>query len=407
MTAEPRLWVVSELYYPEQTSTGYFLTRIAEGLADSRRVEAICGRPTYSERGQEVRRKEVRGGVTIHRMRATHFDKDRLALRALNAVTLSLSVLFFALRHFRRGDQVLIVTNPPTLPPLVGWVARIKGMRSILLVHDVYPEVLVATRFVRADGFLHRLLQRAFDATYRLFDDVVVLGRDMHEVAGRKVRDPVRRLHIIPNWGDTDEIGPVARRDNPFAHAQGLVDKRVIQFSGNIGRTHDVETILAVAERLRDCPEIVFLFAGYGGKAGLIGDAPNVMLLPRQPRDLLGPMLNCADATIISFVDAMYGVSVPSRMYNVMAAGTPIIAMADPRSELSLTIAESGAGWTVPQGDVDALERLIREICDPANSAERERRGEAARAAVLASFTLDRVLDLYRKLLDARTTRSR
>ncbi|MCH2486795.1 MAG: hypothetical protein MK010_03505, partial [Erythrobacter sp.] len=78
---KPRLWVVSELYYPEQTSTGYFLTRIAEGLTDAFDVQVICGKPSYSERGVATLRREHRKGTTIHRMWATHFNKDRLALR--------------------------------------------------------------------------------------------------------------------------------------------------------------------------------------------------------------------------------------------------------------------------------------------------------------------------------------
>ena len=46
-----RLWIVTELYYPEETSTGYYLTRIAEGLADVADVKVLCGQPNYSARG--------------------------------------------------------------------------------------------------------------------------------------------------------------------------------------------------------------------------------------------------------------------------------------------------------------------------------------------------------------------
>jgi len=86
MPPRQRLWVVSELYYPEQTSTGYFLTCIAEGLAPDFDVRVICGQPTYSERGHNAPRREIRNGTIIHRMRATHFDKDRLFLRFINLI---------------------------------------------------------------------------------------------------------------------------------------------------------------------------------------------------------------------------------------------------------------------------------------------------------------------------------
>lgn len=400
----PRLWVVSELYYPEQTSTGYFLTHIAEGLGQSMPVSVVCGQPTYSEHGVRAPAREDRNGVRIHRVPATHFGKDRLLLRAINILTLSLSVAWFALTHFRRGDRLLVVTNPPTLPPLVGLIARWKRMDAHLLVHDVYPEVLAATGFLRIDSTAYRLLERFFSGTYRLYQSVIVLGRDMAEVVRDKV-GPGQRITIIPNWGDVDEVQPVARADNPFLRGNAIDAPCIIQFSGNIGRTHDVETVLAAARRLRDRADILFVFAGYGGKTGMVSDAiaagelPNVRLLPRQPRELLGPMLASATATIISFVEAMRGLSVPSRMYNVLSAGTPIIAIAEADSELALVVDEEKAGWVLAPGDVDALTRLIEDLAGPEGTAEAAARGANGRAAVVDRYTLASVLARFRQLI--------
>src|SRR3546814_8351547 len=100
-TARRRLWVVSELYYPEQTSTGYFLTEIAEGLAADFDVRAVCGQPTYSSAGIVAPQRAVRNGVSIYRMRGTRFPTDRLFLRLLNVVTLSLATFWFLLCHVR------------------------------------------------------------------------------------------------------------------------------------------------------------------------------------------------------------------------------------------------------------------------------------------------------------------
>lgn len=400
----PRLWVVSELYYPEQTSTGYFLTHIAEGLGQSMPVSVVCGQPTYSEHGVRAPAREDRNGVRIYRVRATHFGKDRLLLRAINILTLTASVAWFALTHFRRGDRLLVVTNPPTLPPLVGVIARWKRMDAHLLVHDVYPEVLAATGFLSVDSRGYRLLKRFFSATYGLYQSVIVLGRDMAEVVRGKV-DAGRRITIIPNWGDVDEVRPVAREDNSFLRLNAIDAPCVIQFSGNIGRTHDIETVLAAARRLRDRLDILFVFAGYGGKTGVVVDAiaagelPNVRLLPRQPRELLGPMLASATATIISFVDAMRGLSVPSRMYNVLSAATPIIAIAEADSELALVVEEDRAGWVLAPGDVDALVGLVEYLAGSEGATDAAARGAAGRAAVVDRYTLASVLERFRQLI--------
>jgi hypothetical protein len=118
------VWVVSELYHPEETSTGQVMTGIAEGLAARFSVKVLCGQPTYAARGTRAPRAEVRRGVDIHRCVSSTLDKNRLAPRLLNAVTLSVSIFGQALRRFARGDLVLVVTNPPLLPFLMAAACR-------------------------------------------------------------------------------------------------------------------------------------------------------------------------------------------------------------------------------------------------------------------------------------------
>ncbi|HST35282.1 MAG TPA: glycosyltransferase family 4 protein, partial [Allosphingosinicella sp.] len=200
------------------------------------------------------------------------------------------------------------------------------------------------------------------------------------------------------------EIAPVAAEANAFRAEHGLGGKFVVQFSGNIGRTHDVELILETAALLRERADILFLFVGYGGKSPLVTKASeaglgNVRFLPRQPRERLGEMLAASDATLIPLIEGMYGLSVPSRMYNVMAAGVPIVAIADPRSELALAVAEESAGWVIEARSAAGLAALIASLASSEGRTEAARRGAAGRQAVLARYTLDEMLDRYRRLL--------
>ncbi|MGH7555016.1 MAG: glycosyltransferase, partial [Longimicrobiales bacterium] len=181
-TAAPgatRLWVVSELYYPEQTSTGYFVTRIAEGLARDYEVHALCSQPTYSARGIVAASRERRNGVMVQRCRSTRLDKNIRPFRLLNLVTFTTAVFATALRRFRAGDMALVVTNPPLIPYAMFAACRLKRARLVLLVHDVYPEVLVATGVAEANSRLVRWWHRASRKLYRGADRIVVLGRDM------------------------------------------------------------------------------------------------------------------------------------------------------------------------------------------------------------------------------------
>jgi len=397
-----RLWVISELYYPEETSTGYFVTRIAEGLAEAFEVHAVCSRPSYSERHVAVPWRELHAGVEIHRMRSTRFNKDTLVGRVLNLTTFTFWAGLFCLLKLRRGDRVLVLTNPPTMPLLAGLMARLRRARPYLLVHDVYPEVLIATGLIGEHDLSAKILGQLTATTYRIYEKIVVLGRDMSEIVVRRLGGNAKRVEIITNWGDLDEVRPLEPRQNEFTRKHVRPGSTVIQFSGNIGRTHDVEAVLSAAWRLEARKDIVFQFIGAGGKSALVSDgrrAPaNVTYLSRQPRNLLGPMLSSANAVVIPFLDRMLGVSVPSRMYNVMSAGTAIIAMAHSDSELAKVVTEERCGWAIPPGDTAELARLAEYLATPEGQVDGMERGLRGRTAVARRFSLPIILSQYSAL---------
>jgi colanic acid biosynthesis glycosyl transferase WcaI len=136
------LWVVSELYYPEMTSTGYYLTKIAEGLTDAFDVKVICGQPNYSARGTRAPASEIHKKVRIFRARGTTLDKNVIIYRIVNMLSLSVSVFFKCLFNFRRNEDALVVTTPPSLPFVVALASVLKKTKYTLLIHDNYPEIL-------------------------------------------------------------------------------------------------------------------------------------------------------------------------------------------------------------------------------------------------------------------------
>lgn len=394
-----RLWVVSDMYYPEDVSTGFYMTHIAEGLADHRDVHVVCGQPSYGRHGVRAPAREARNGTRITRVAATHFPKDRLMLRALNVLSFTLSALLFLTLRLRRGDQILCVTNPPSLPPLLAIVARWRSAEFFLLVHDVFPETLAATRGSRRNGLGFRLLTGFANLAYRRARTVIALGRDMATLAARK-RGRRAGIAVIENWADLDEIHPLAFSDNPMRAELGLNDVHVMQFSGNIGRTHDVEGILTIGRTMRG-EGWRLLVAGFGGKQQLAEQAAtesrgDVIFLPRQPRERLNMLLNCADVFVIAFVPGMYGLSVPSRMYNVMAAGRPILAICDSGSELAQVVAEEDCGWHFERLDPDAIVAFLRSL----DGEEIRRKGENGRRAAVERYSELSKIMVWKKILD-------
>ncbi|MBX3594751.1 glycosyltransferase family 4 protein [Sphingomonas sp.] len=397
----PRLWCVSELYFPEQGTASHLLTQTAEGLAKDYDVHVLCGQPDYFVSGQKAPARESRNGTRIYRVGGTRFGGG-LVSRLINALTFTCVILFFALVHFRKGDRILAATNPPPVPLVIGLAAKVRRCRATMLVHDVYPEVLAATGTVDRRSLPYRVLSSLFRASYLMFDTFVVLGEDMKRIVQEKLGNAERPIFVIPNWAD-DDIQPIDRDANPFRAEHGLEGKFIVQFSGNFGRTHDLQLLVDAARLLADREDIVFLFVGTGAKAGLVDDGAtgrsNVVFLPRQPRERLREMLAASDATIISFVDGMLGLSVPSRMYNVMAAGVPIIASAHPASELVREITAANSGWVLDRPDPENLADLVRSLASRDGLAEAQQRGQNARTAVLDRYLAHHAIELYSRAM--------
>jgi colanic acid biosynthesis glycosyl transferase WcaI len=398
-----RICVISELYYPEETSTGYLLTRIAEGLAQHFPVHVLCSQPTYAVRGVRAPFREQHNGVHIQRCWATTLNKDNVLFRLINLVTISLSIFVSAVFQIDHRDCVLVVTNPPLLPFVVAIACWLRGAKCLLCIHDVYPEALTASGMVRPEAMLTRLLGWLTQRLYHSMEYIIVLGRDMQRLVTQKLGQAQAQIVLIPNWADLDEVAPDQRTHNALLSELGLCNKFVIQYAGNMGRTHDLESVLESACRLSDKPDIHFLFIGWGAKKHWLEETVqaeglrNVTILANRPRADSANFLNACDVAIITFVPGMSGVSVPSRMYNIMAAGKPIIAVADSDSELALTVQEEGVGWIVPPAQPDRLVATILEAW--ASPDLRVKIGLRARQVVEDKYSLQYVIAAYRTLI--------
>ncbi len=398
----PRVVVFSELYWPEDTSTGFFLTGIAEGLAEEHDVLVFCAQPTYAKRGLRAARRERRAGVDIVRVASTTFGHERAAGRVLNALTVGGAIFLQALRHLRPADRVLVVTNPPTLPFLIALAARLKRAQTALLVHDVYPEVLEATGVIRSGGRVAGIIRRMAAWLYRNVDRIVVLGRDMVAVVGAHVDVAPPRVRWIPNWGDVEEIVPVPRQGHALLRGLSLDESFVVQWLGNMGRTHALEALLLAAARLREHPEVRFLFVGSGSRRAWLETEiarralHNVTLLPSCQRAELCAHLGACDLAVIGLLPGMAGVSVPSRLYNVLAAGRPVLAIAEPESELSRVVREERVGWVVPRPAPGEIAEAVLEAA--ADSRSRAEMGARARRVAECRYSRGLAIRSWKRL---------
>ncbi len=398
-----RLWVVTELYYPEETSTGYYLTRIAEGLTDTFEVKVLCGQPNYSARGTKAPKREIHKNVEIFRIFGTTFDKNIILLRLVNMLVLSFSTFFKALANFKKGDKILVVTTPPSMPFIVAVASLLKGASYVLLIHDNYPEILIAAKKTDENSVLAKTLNYFNRWLYKYTAKIIVCGRDMSKLIEKKTDGLDIPIETIQNWAELETVEPFPRDENSLLKELKIEDKLVFLYAGNMGYPNDLESIISCAEKLKNDERFCFVFLGAGGKRKWLEreveskSLTNVKLLPPRPRSEQNIFLNACDVAIVTLVKKMWGVSMPSRTYNILAAGKPILALTERDSEIAKVVEEDQVGWIVEAGEPEKLLKTIFQIYDDKNKFKEM--GRNARNAALNKYSLKTAIEKYENSL--------
>lgn len=362
----PELLVLCQLFYPELISTGQTLTELCEELAGSGvDVEVACGPPTLNDTKSRVPRYMEHRGIRIRRMWGTRFPKLNLAGRVLNQVTYALSVFLFLLRDTSRRP-VLVLTNPPFLAVACALLRVFGGKPYIYLIFDVYPDTAVRLGLLRPHGLLARIWDLSNRFVFAHASSIVVIGRCMQQVVRGKLGDtPADKVRTIHIWSDDRHIQSAGGERNPFLERWGLEGKFVLLYSGNMGRFHDMETIMEAAGGLRDYEDILFLFIGEGHKKRWMTEfarkrgLENCQFYPYVRREDLGHSLSCADVGLVSLSEGQEGLSVPSKTLGLLAAGVPVIAVMSLKSEIARILLEERCGTVVAPGDSEGLKKAV------------------------------------------------
>ena len=269
-----------------------------------------------------------------------------------------------------RSAPVLVFSNPPITIWVCWLLNRLTGLRYAVMVHDIYPDTLERMKIVRPSNPVARLWRYANRLAYERAEVVMTLG---HHMANHIIRqfDPAKtsagELLVVEPWADENRFEPIEKNNNWFAANHQQIDKLTIMYSGNMGRGHDIESILTASEAFGDEVNVKFMFIGAGPKWEIIADyidanlPKNISLLPWQSEDDLPFTLATADLGVVSLEKELTGLAVPSKAFSFLAAGVPIIAICEPDTELADAIREFHCGQVCPPGCPQAIVNAIRE----------------------------------------------
>ena len=396
-----RLWIVSELFYPEENATAFILAKIANTLCSKYEVNVICGPSSYSNNKNSDNNHyfEINDQIKIRRVSDTKLDKDKLFSRMCRFLLLSYKLSISLWKNLEKDDVVFIVTNPAPLLLIISLIKKIKKSRLIILVHDVFPENTIPAKIIKdKTSLFYQFLKKIFDYSYQQANLLIVLGRDMKEIMVNKLgKKKDVEVCIIENWAEINKIDVLPENN---------IDKNKkirIQYAGNLGRVQGLMSLLSIIKRV-DNNEISFSFWGDGAikceMEQYVKDEKieNVYFGGRYPRSDQNKVLNDCDIAIITLAEGMYGLGVPSKSYNIMAAGKPILFIGDTNSEIALVIKENEIGFCFETNDVEGIYDFFKEL-DFNKKLLLETMGKKARKLAESEYSEEIILKKYLQVI--------
>lgn len=397
-------------YAPDTAPTGDVMTRLVEELAArGNRLHVVTSLPWYRDHtvepgwgGRLLRRETTEWGRISRLHPFASKNKSNLVMRAAAfGVFTGASLLTAA--STRRTDVVLAMSPPLTLGPAAWLVALRMRAPMVFNIQDVYPDAAVQVGAITNERVISalRYLERF---SYARSSAVTVLSDDLHDSLVDRVADPTK-IRVIPNFVDTTAIAP-SPRQNTYRAEYGIGDETVVMYAGNVGYSQPLELVVAAAQRLQGRHDIRFVINGEGSRRAElereVDGLDNVTLVDFQPKDRLPEVLAAGDLHLVLLREGLASVSVPSKLYSILAAGRPVLASVDPGTEVDRVLARAGAGTAVAADDSESFVEAVVRYAD--DRKRRETEGRAGRAFAETWLSAASVAQAYEELFDELVT---
>ena len=343
-------------------------------------------------------RRNLVDGIHVHRVWTYLAPNRGVVRRTLNYLSFAPMAVVRALRLGR--FDVAVGTSPQFFCAVAAWIyTRACRTPFVFELRDLWPESIGAVGAFRASVVL-RLLARIELRLYHDAEAVVCLTEAFIRSLQNRGIDAAK-LHWIPNGVDMSFWE--ADRAVSRAALEVRDDEVLACYAGTIGMAHGLETLMQAARSLRVlAPRVRIVIAGDGAELRVLRDIASrdgldeVRFMGLVPRQSVPGILAASDIALVTLRPApVFSTVLPSKMFEAMAAGKPIVLAVD--GEASDMLARAAGGVAVPPGDADSLAAAIAHLA--LNPRERVRMGASAQRFVATEFSRNRWADRYSSLL--------
>jgi colanic acid biosynthesis glycosyl transferase WcaI len=333
------------------------------------------------------------------------YDRTSVLSRILSGLMYSAKVLFKILMNKPR--LVMFVSNPPFVP-FIGLILKVFcGQRYVILVYDIYPDILLGLNRLSEKNIVVKLWRRINKIVYENSEAVITIGNYMAKKLEKSFNPSATsfgKVVVIHNCADPDEFRPIPKEVNPFVVKYKQTDKLTVMYSGNFGYAHSFKNIVNVAKKLISNKSLNIFLIGEGSQKNNIiseiraASLDNVICLPYQNDSVFPKALASADVALITMASGSEELMVPSKIYCSMAVGSALIGITNRNSELAKMINDHECGIVVPPDNVEKLEKAISTFMN--NQQFLKRCKDNAYNAFINYYTNRQTYSKYREIMN-------
>jgi len=377
-----KILLLNQYYPPDTSATAKMAYGAVEFVSGYHQVTVLCGRPSYDpteRRPWRLYQSERTRVAQVIRTGSTGYSRFEMRKRVINY--LSYAALAVPRALFLDCDIVLAMTDPPFEPIVGAFVGMLKRKPYVYNIRDLYPDMAVGGSIIEP-GLLAKVWEKLHRWALRRAARVIVLGEDMRTRIIAKGVDP-ERVVVVRDGVDIPPADAAALMVDPeVVRAIRGKFSFVLVHAGNLGFYGAWNTLVTAARRLSN-DGVGLVFVGEGAQReeikAMAAGAENVHFLDFFPASKIPSVLAAADAHVITIKNGLEGVVVPSKMYGILAAGKPILAVARKETDVAALAVQRGFGVAANPDDPEEVIAGIRAMAFDRNKLKRM--GEAAKAA--------------------------
>jgi len=366
--------ILCRFFRPDQITAANLAFETAEDLVKKGlKVKVVCGRTKGVVSNKKAPKKETINNIEIRRLNYLQLSKSSKMGRIISYLAFILAIIV-NWRLLVQTKCVVVYSDPPIMPFIAALNKKMFKINFIFVSYDIFPDIPIATKHISEKSVICKVMKKSNDFVDKNVSEIVALSNDMKDYI-LKTRKYISedRIKVIPNWSSLNNIDFSKEIQNYAIKELSAQFEIIILYSGNMGIAQDMNTILDSAKYMKNSENVLFVFTGNGQKVDHIKSEVNRLNLNNvrvydylKNQDYID-MLRAADAHVISLVEDISGMAVPSKTYSYMAIGRPLIAIMSEHTDIAIDIKNYELGCVINPNDIDKFVNYVEYLLENKN----------------------------------------